>query len=98
MIEFVAAILATWAIAAMFYFEYGPWDCFAKLRNWAALNSEFWHSQLECFWCCTRWAALLAFLLYLVAPILLYPLAFSGAAVLLTHGGRIVQKEMLDHG
>lgn len=98
MIEFVVACLATWRIAAALYFEYGPGDVFLRLRQWADDNNLFWSKQLNCFWCCAGIAALLVlpFYLWLVWP--LYPVAFSGAAVLLTHGGRIVQKEMIDHG
>jgi len=98
LINFLAACLATWRIAAALYFEYGPGDVFVRMRNWAALNSPFWDKQLTCFWCCTTLAALVVLPFYLLLPWPLYPVAFSGAAVLLTHGGRIVQKEMQDHG
>lgn len=98
LIDFLAGCLATWAIASLLYFEFGPADVFLKLRNYAALRSPFWDAQFTCFWCCTRIGAVVAFVLYLIAPILLYPLAFSGAAILLTHGGRIIQKEMQDNG
>jgi hypothetical protein len=98
LINFLAAILATWRIAAALYFEYGPGDAFLRLRQRADDSSPFWSKQLNCFWCCTFWAALLVLPFYLWLAWPLYPVAFSGAAVLLTHGGRIVHKEMIDHG
>ena len=98
MIEFIIACLATWRIAAALYYEHGPWDMWVKLRNHAALNSPFWDKQLNCFWCCTGLAALLVLPFYLWFWWPLLPVAFSGAAVLLTQGGRIVWREMTEHG
>lgn len=95
-IRFAVAALATWRIASALYYEYGPWDVFARLRNWAGLNSPFWDKQLACFWCCTVWAALLVLPFYLWWIWPLVPVALSGAAVLLTHGGRVIWREMAD--
>jgi hypothetical protein len=97
-IEFLIAILATWRIAAALYFEYGPWNMWLRLRQWADDNSPFWSKQLNCFWCCTGIAALLVLPFYLWFLWPLYPVAFSGAAVLLAQGGRIVWREMTEHG
>jgi len=98
MLEFIAAILATWRIAAALNYEYGPGDVWLKLRNWAAFKSPFWDKQLRCFWCCTFWAALLVLPFYLWFWWPLLPIAFSGAAVLLTQGGRTIWREMTDNG
>ncbi len=98
MIELALAILATWRIAAMLYYEHGPWDVWVRLRNAAALRSSFWDKQLTCFWCCTVWAALLVWPLYVYCTWILVPLALSGAAVLLSGGGRLIWREMTEHG
>ncbi len=97
-IDLLVACFATWRIAAMLYYEHGPWNVWRHLREWADEFSPFWSQQLNCFWCCTGIAALLVLPFYLWFPWPLYPVAFSGAAILLTHGGRIIHKEMLDHG
>jgi len=98
LIDFLAACLATWRIAAAVYYEYGPGDVFRGLRDWADEYSPFWSKQLNCFWCCTLWAALLVLPFWLWFPWPLYPLAFSGAAVLLSSGGRILWREISEHG
>lgn len=98
MVEFAVAVLATWRIAAALYYEFGPWDVFLRLRNRAALTSPFWDKQLACFWCCTFWAALIVLPFYLWFWWPLLPMAFSGAAILLASGGRIIWREMTDDG
>lgn len=93
---FLVAILATWRLAAAVYYERGPWDVWLKLRLWAQNHSPFWQGQLSCFWCCTFWAALLLWPLYVWLPWLLVPVALSGAAVLLSCGGRVIWRDMAD--
>lgn len=94
----LVAILATWRIAAALYYEHGPWDTWRNLREWADEYSPFWSKELNCFWCCTGIAALLVLPFYLWFPWPLYPVAFSGAAVLLAQGGRVIWREMTEHG
>lgn len=93
------AALATWRIAAMLYYDAGPRDCFERLRYRAGVYVEpkpFWGKQLGCFWCCTFLAALpCALLAWLWWPALL-PFALSGAAALLSGGGRIIWREMVE--
>lgn len=96
LIDLALAILATWRIASALYYEHGPGDVFLRLRNWAGLHSPFWYEQLSCFWCCTMWAALVVLPFYLWWTLPLVPLALSGAAVLLSYGGRVIWREMAD--
>jgi hypothetical protein len=93
------AALATWRIASMLYYDHGPWDCFERLRLWAGAYVEpkgFWGKQLACFWCCTFWAALLCAVTAWLWWYALLPFALSGAAALLSGGGRIIWREMVD--
>ncbi|RPJ40037.1 MAG: DUF1360 domain-containing protein [Planctomycetaceae bacterium] len=92
-------VLATWRLAALFYFDAGPWDGFERLRYRAGVYAEprpFWGKLLGCFWCLTLWSGLLCGIAgFLWWPVLL-PLALSGAAVLLSGGGRTIWRSMVE--
>jgi hypothetical protein len=87
------AVLATWWLAAQLYYASGPLHLFAKLRSaargWLAL-------ELECFWCCAFWSALVVTPLALLAPPALLPFAAAGGALILAHGGRVIWREMAE--
>lgn len=92
---FVLVALATWRVAALFYYDRGPWDVFERLRYKAGVYAEFkpfWGKQLDCFWCVSLWAGLVCGIAGFLWWPLLLPFALSGAAVLLSYGGRVLWK------
>jgi hypothetical protein len=96
-LEFLVAVLATWRIAVLFFYDPGPWDCFEKLRFKAGVYLEpkpFWGQQLACFYCVTLYAALVCSIVLWLYWYALVPFALSGAALLLSHGGRMIWREM----
>jgi hypothetical protein len=97
LLRFLVAALACWWLASALYYQKGPWGIWLRLRLWAQNHSPFLQEQLGCFWCCALWAALLVvWPLYIWAPWALVPLALTGAAILLSYGGRVVWREMAD--
>lgn len=82
-------VLACWRLAAMLYYENGPWNVFYNLRYKVP-------GAMSCFWCLTLWTGLL------VTPLVIWfwwpllPLAISGGAMLLSHGGRMIWRQMTD--
>ena len=99
MTTLAVAALATWRLAVALYYEAGPWDMWDRLRYKAGAYQEpppFWGAQLRCFWCCTFLASLpCALVAWLWWPALV-PFALSGAAMLLSGGGRIVWHKMVE--
>lgn len=89
----VVGALATWWLAAMLYYGNGPWDVF---KRWRENASGFIGEQFECFWCCALWAGLFVTPLALLAWPALLPFAFAGAAILLSQGGRVIWREMME--
>ena len=91
--------LATWRISCLFFYDNGPWDVFERLRYRVGVYKEpqpFWGKQFSCLWCMSLWAGLVCGIAgFLWWPILL-PFALSGAAMLLSYGGRIIWKEMVE--
>ena len=91
----VVCALATWRLAVIVWMG----DSFERVRYKAGVYLDpqpFLGKQLGCFWCVTMYCAILCGIAgFLWWPILL-PLALSGAAVLLSGGGRIVWREMVD--
>ena len=92
-IEIVVAILATWRLSALLYYDAGPFECFQKLREWAS-DYKFLGGLLECFWCVSIWIGFAC-----TAAILcgcwwvLFPFALSAGAILLSHGGDEIWRE-----
>jgi hypothetical protein len=88
----------------LLYFEddYGPFNValtFRKLLDRLSAKSRFWtlvNSELHCFWCCAFWAALpvTAVVARGWRDWILLPFALSGAAILLSGGGRIIWRRM----
>jgi hypothetical protein len=87
MIELLVGILATWRIAAWLYL-----DGDAKWLHKARDRFEF----LSCPWCVTTWVGFLLtpFVIWYHWPLI--PFALSGAAMLLSQGGRIIWRDMVD--
>lgn len=86
----IVAALAVWRIAAWLWYETGAERTRARLSRWP------WAArQLDCFWCVSFWVALAVSPVVLLAWWLLLPVALSGAAILLSGGGRILWREMV---
>lgn len=50
-----AGILATWRVTHLVVAEDGPWNVVARLRTLA--GSGFFGQLMDCFYCCSLWAA-----------------------------------------
>lgn len=104
MVRLTLAILATWRLAELLYFEddYGPFNvtlALRKLLTRLSAKNKFWTllaSELHCYWCCAFWAALplTAIAAQDWRDWILLPFALSGAAILLSGGGRIIWRKM----
>jgi hypothetical protein len=89
----IIAALATWRIAAWLWYEHGA----DRMRGW--LSRWGWAArQVSCFWCVSLWVSLPVLLIAWLWPWALLPFALSGAAVLLSGGGRVIWREMVDGG
>jgi len=90
-ISLALAALATWRISAWLWYEHSAEGVRALLCRWP------WAArQLACFWCVTFWVGLLCALVAWLWWPLLVPFALSGAAILLSGGGRIIWHEVVD--
>ena len=93
MLQLIVAAFATWRIAVWIWYEHSG----QRAREWLC-RWPFCARQLACFWCVTFWAALpCALVAWLWWPALV-PLALSGAAILLSGGGRVIWKETVSDG
>lgn len=89
-IVLIVAALATWRVAAWLWYEHGaiPVRAFLCRWPWAA-------QQVSCFWCVSFWVALPVGLVAWLWWYALVPFAMSGAAILLSGGGRVIWREMV---
>lgn len=95
----VIMVLASWRVSCLFYYDRGPWDVFDRLRYKAGVYLEdppFWGKQLACFWCTSFWASLGVVVAGLFWWPILLPFALSGAVVLLSGGGRVIWRDIVD--
>lgn len=102
-VSLVVMILASWRISCLFYYDRGPWDLFDRLRYRAGVyldpeHRSFWGKQLACFWCVSLWVSLGVVIVGLFYPVILLPFAVGGAAVLLSGGGRLIWRDIVDSG
>jgi hypothetical protein len=96
-VALVVMALATWRIAALFFFDSGPWDVFERLRYLAGVYKDpqpFWGKQLSCLWCCSLWSGLFCGICGIIWWPILLPFALSGAAMALSSGGRMLWHKM----
>ena len=49
---------AVWRLTALFVYDRGPWDIFARLRDTLG-------GPLSCFWCMSGWVALVVSVVFL---------------------------------
>ena len=103
MLSVVLGVLATWRLSTLLYWEKGPFDLCQKLRDRACLYRDaegqpmsWLGRQLLCYWCVTFWVGFAVAPLAYFAPWLLWPLALSAGAVLLSQGGRTIWRAMED--
>lgn len=92
-------LLATWRLSAAIYYEDGPGHLWARLRYRAGVYADprpFWGKQLACFWCVSLWSGLICAMVGCWWWPGLLPLALSGAAALLSGGGRIIWRAMTE--
>jgi hypothetical protein len=79
----ILGILGVWRVTHLLQAEDGPWDVIVRLRR--LVDSGFWGSLLDCFYCLSLWIAA-PFAAWIGSEIeeklLLWP-ALSGAAILL---------------
>ena len=100
----LVAVLATWRITALLYYDYGPWDMFKRLRESAGVYMlgkdgkplTAWGRLFDCFWCLSLWVGICVTPLALWYWWILLPFALSGATVLLSQGGRIIWRTMAE--
>lgn len=99
-VALTVAALATWRISASLYYgkEFHDLRYRAGAYNTDAHGeADTWPGgQFACFWCVSFWVAWpVALVAWLWWPALV-PFALSGAAILLSGGGRIIWREMVD--
>jgi hypothetical protein len=89
----LVAALALWRVSAWLWYEHGAQGVRAWLCRWRWAGC-----QVSCFWCVTVWMSIpVALAWWLWWPVLV-PLALSGAAILLSGGGRVIWREIVDGG
>lgn len=98
MIDLLLGILATWRLTSLLHAEDGPFDLFARLRDWAGVRYDE-RSQavadsevgkaLTCFLCTSVWSALVVTVCQRKGS-LVNVLAYSAGAILIEtmRGGR----------
>lgn len=92
-VRLLVSTFATWRIAASVY--YGKEFDGLRYRLTAEIDSDgeplrFWGRQIACFWCVSFWVAWpVCLAAWLWWPVLV-PFALSGAAILLSGGGRTI--------
>lgn len=93
LIRLIIAVLATWRIAAWLWYEHSAEQVRNVLCRW-----PWAENQLSCFWCVSFWVSLPVAAVAWLWPWALLPFALSGAAILLSGGGRILWREMVSEG
>lgn len=85
------AALATWRISTWLWMDKGAERVREFLCRWPWMAR-----QVSCFWCVTFWIGLLCAVVAWACWYVLVPFALSGAAILLSGGGRTVWREMTE--
>ena len=91
LIKLALAALATWRLSAWLWYEHEAQGVRAFLCRWPWVCR-----QVCCFWCVTLWVGVLCGLVAWLWWYALVPFALSGAAILLSGGGRIIWRETVD--
>lgn len=93
-LELIIMVLATWRLASMLVYEEGPFDIFLKIRSLFGITHHEDGSVekipdntlaklFTCIWCMTIWMGALVYLLWLVAPVLVWILGLSTGAIII---------------
>ena len=77
-LDLAVLVFASWSLANMISREKGPWNIFERFRAWMPLGG-----LTACVYCSIRWIAIFLLILHLIAPIVIWALAISGAALML---------------
>ena len=92
--ELIIMALATWRLASMFVSEDGPFDIFRRIRSLfgvthhddgtiARIPDKSLSKLFTCIWCMSVWIAAVVYLVWVVAPILVYILGLSTGAIII---------------
>lgn len=76
LLDLLVMALATLRLAYMISVETGPWRMFYWLRTRVPLGG-----LTACIYCTSVWLALIVGIVYIVQPIIVWPFAVSGAAL-----------------
>lgn len=82
--------LSTWRLSAFLYTDKGIFGIMQKIRNHIAERDDWITEIFACFWCISLIVGFIISPLLLIAWPIFLPVALSGAAILLSHGGRII--------
>lgn len=78
--------LAGWRIASLFLFEEGPFSVFEKIRRLVGVKpgpiEGFLPTLFTCIYCFSLWAALGAYLIWLVEPMIIIPIAVASTVLI----------------
>lgn len=94
----IVGALATWRVAAYLYTDKGLFGEMQRLRDRISHGDGWLLEQFTCFWCLSIWAAIFVTPVALIAWPMLVPVAFSGVAILLSHGGRTIWRYIESDG
>lgn len=91
MLDLLIGILATWRLTSLLHSEEGPFELFARFRDWAGVKYDEQSrpvsgsqigKMLSCFWCCSIWSAL-AIMFFQGKGSFVKVLAYSAGAILI---------------
>jgi hypothetical protein len=102
LLEFAAAALAAWRLAAFLVLERGPWEMATRLRSLVGVEHDEdgdptnWPTRMPgalfgCVWCMTAWTAGAMYGILLVRPEIVIGLGIWGLATAIdgaVRGGR----------
>lgn len=91
MLDLLIGILAAWRLTSLLHSEEGPFEVFARFRDWAGVRYDEQSQPVSdkqigkmlcCFWCTSVWGAL-AIISFQRKLSLVKTLAYSAGAILL---------------
>lgn len=91
MLDLLIGILATWRLTSLLHSEEGPFEIFARFRDWAGVRYDEESNPVSekqigkmlcCFWCTSIWSGLIVTILQ-VDISLIKTLGYSAGAILI---------------